>query len=195
MQKKIAMKEYLRWFLISLLIAPASIFLHELGHLLAAYLLDYSNSVLHFASVSRGDFPGPLELDSNRWVISSAGPIFTFILTIVSCLLVKRNWHKSIFIALGLAAPIRNLGSVVGLLKLLSGADPRRNDEVKVAVFSHIPSYIPLLFSALILIGAWIYLIQQLKANARWTTLLVIIAGGALGNITWLLVIGPMILP
>ncbi|MEP5614335.1 MAG: hypothetical protein ABJP45_18940 [Cyclobacteriaceae bacterium] len=183
------------YFLFAFLSAPANILLHEYGHYVGALVSGYSNSDVHYASFTRGDAPEEPELDFKRGLISIGGPLLTFLLTIGCCFYVFIKKSKAFVVAFGLTSPVRNLASLIMVFVAVAGGDLRRNDEVKVAEFFDIDPLFPLVFSALVLVVSWVFLVGRIDTRYRWWVLLSIVLGGALGNVLWLTVVGPILVP
>ncbi|MDW3193781.1 MAG: hypothetical protein R8G66_15525 [Cytophagales bacterium] len=183
------------WLGLAIIAGPLAIITHEGGHFFAAKTLGYSDVVLHHASIERGISPLEEESLTDRGIISFAGPLITLIMAIGCCFCIRKG-NKSIFwIALGISTPLRNLASAAALIIVLAGKEVKGNDEVKVAAFFDISPVIPLLGSIAVLLFTWGYLLRILYHRKGVPGLLVVLLGIVLGNVFWLSLLGPIVLP
>lgn len=183
------------WLCIGIIAGPLAIITHEAGHFLAAKSLGYTEVEFHYASINRGQSPHEAERPHDRGVISVAGPLVTLLMALGCCLYASQKSRYGFFMTLGISTPLRNLASIVALVFVFIGKDVSGNDEVKVASFFNFHPTIPLLVSGAVLVFTWIYLIPlMLKRHGR-LALAASLAGIILGNVVWLTVLGPAILP
>ncbi len=174
---------------------PLAIITHETGHFLTAKALGYTNVQFHYASINRGLTPHEVERPHDRGLISVAGPLVTLIMALGCCLYVAQKGKHGFFMTLGISTPLRNLASIVALVFVLIGKDVSGNDEVKVASFFNLHPVIPLLVSGAVLVFTWIYLIRLMQKKYGRLELAGSLAGIVLGNLIWLTILGPAIVP
>jgi hypothetical protein len=125
----------LRWMAWPLILAPATILLHELGHLLAAIALGFPEPALHFSSISHGDVG-----DRPGWqsgVVGLAGPFVTAVLVFIGIVWGVRHPRMRFGYGLAIAAVSRFFVGVpytiANLIAHASGRtlDPPAFDEYK----------------------------------------------------------------
>lgn len=126
------MPAWLGW---PLLLAPLTILLHELGHLLAAIALGFPDPALHFSWVSHGDVSGRPSWQLG--VVGLAGPVVTALLVFAGATLLLRRRQMPFGYALAVAAASRfAVGvpyTISSLIAVMSGRrlNPPAFDEYK----------------------------------------------------------------
>lgn len=131
-------------------------------------------------------------------VASAAGPIVTY-LTVIACVLAARRYGPgplSLFLAVGLVAPLRWLIAIPILAVKLTGERRLSNvDEGSLAMVSGIPESLLLLLGlACLLLGYW-FLVRAIPLGRRVRTLAPTLAGVVLGGALWVQWLGPVLLP
>lgn len=126
------------WAVWPLILAPLTILLHELGHLIVAILLGFPDPQLHFSSISHGDVS-----DRAGWqggMVGLAGPAVTAVLVIAGLIYSAWRPRQRFGYALAVAAVSRFFVGVpytIGnLVALASGRTlmPPSFDEYKAGV-------------------------------------------------------------
>ena len=183
----------------SLCLAPATILLHELGHLGAAHAVGYPSPVLHFSGVD----PGPsadVSLAASG-LVALTGPIVSAALALVGCMGVRGHGRTVWAAALAVTAASRFAVGVpytlVNLWVRVQGSrlTPPAFDEYKAGT--------ALGWSGDALLGATTLLcalvlwwvgrhLHHGERSAGWLGLL---GGTGLGWAIWMRIVGPLWLP
>jgi hypothetical protein len=179
-------------------LAPLTIFVHELGHYLAALSLGFDDPRLHFSHVDTGDAGG-----RPRWqvgLVGLAGPAVTAAL-IPLAILCGRSRPKARWpFALAAAAASRFLVGVpytlVSLVVRARGAqlDPPAFDEFRAAEALGWSGDMLLGLSSLLFFAALFWLARGLPRGERSAAWVGLSLGTIAGWVLWF-GIGPMILP
>lgn len=186
------------WAAWPLLLVPATIFLHEAGHFLAALAFGFPELAMHFSTISHGDVT-----DRPGWqsgMVGMAGPLITYLAIAAGICFNRRMPDARWPMAFAAAAASRLLVgvpySVMSLAMLAFGhrLNPPAFDEYKAGVMLGLPGNALLGLSAIIFFAtlAWLALrLPKGERSAAWPGLLV---GTALGWALWFTV-GPVLLP
>lgn len=191
-------RRFLSWTAWPLLLAPATILLHELGHLLAAIALGFPEPALHFSSISHGDV-------SNRpaWqlgVVGLAGPIVTGILVLVGIASATQRPQQRFGYGLAVAAVSRfSVGvpySIVNLVAWVSGRtlNPPAFDEYKAGEALQWSGNLTLGVTAAIVFAVLVWLLLRLLAGERAVAWLGFLLGTTVGWALWF-GLAPLLLP
>jgi hypothetical protein len=181
----------------AVVLAPVSIILHELGHLLTAQALGFPNPEFHFSAISPGDVSHQAQWELG--VVGLAGPIVTALL-IVSGIAASRRWPASVWpYALAIAAASRFAVavpfSVVNIFVRLSGRrlSPPAFDEQKAADALGWSGELLLGITSatLLVVMAWLVITLPRK----WLSLPAIKIGTAAGWALWMSALGPLLFP
>ncbi len=183
----------------SVLLAPLTIVIHELGHLLVARAVGFPNPVLHFSSVDPGAAAGLP--DSALGLATLAGPIVSAVLALVACVWI--GWRAATPWALALAVTAVTRFAVgipytlvTGIIRFV-GAQlaPPAFDEYKAgAALGWSGDLLLAATSALCIAVLW-WIGRHLQRDARGATWLGLFVGTATGWALWMKGLGPWLLP
>lgn len=187
------------WSAWTLLLTPATILLHEFGHLLAALFLGVPQPELHFSHISHGDLAA-----TPSWVlgvVAFTGPLITVGLILVGMMWVHQRRPTVWAFALVFAAASRLFVAVphtmITSVRWLRG-EPLSEagfDEYKGAVALGWPGDLPLVFTSLFFIASMVWLGRLLPRGRRSTAWSGLVLGTVLGWSLWMIVVGPVVLP
>jgi len=178
----------------SILAAPLSVVLHELGHAVTAISVGYSNVYITYHSWG-GKMPIDI-LSVERALISSGGPIFSFLIAVVCVLIVLVNSNLIFPKALGILASVQFTGALIYVIGSIFGLNVSTVfDSARVAQYLNTSIFITSLPGSLVFIFVWIFFTKSLNKENRLADLSSIIVGGIIGFFIWFFVIGPIILP
>ncbi len=181
----------------ALILAPASMLLHELAHLAAGLAMGYPVQ-LNLASVSGGPSLG-LSPNMDVALQASAGPAITLMVLLVALVFLKRRPSADWAFALAIVAPAR---SMVGLVFLYYGLQARlagqvfrgqpNFDEFNAATALGVaPTAVVAVQTAMIAI-AYYYAISRRRQKLLDVGLALV--GGIAGMALWMTLIGPALL-
>jgi hypothetical protein len=177
--------------LLTLLLAPVTVFLHELGHFLLPLCADLP-AQLHPTRVSGGaDFGSA----SPAWMIAvqaGLGPTVTMVMSLIAGMLFVRDPRRLWALAFAIAASSRFLVTsaylgtrlVILLLGQTFGGNPNF-DEYNVARALGIPGEIPAAAATLFLFGLLFWLFRRVEKGRRLIYFLATAAGTVAGGIAW----------
>ena len=127
---------------------------------------------------------------------TTAGIVFTYLVTIDCCIFAARKSPHPLVIALGVFAPVRFLSGLPTMFAALSGKRiSAGTDEAHLAALTGIPVLLLNFMGLLVLVFAWIWLVRRIPKDHRWVSFGSLIAGLALGMFLYFGVIGPRLLP
>ena len=179
---KINMK-LLAIFLLSLILVPVSIIIHEFGHIVAHIVLGFP-FILHYADVT--GLEGSCEKDigvSNCIISSLAGPLTTLLLGGIMVFIFRKT-KNIFFFVFGLTLAGRSFVSpVLGMA-----------DENLINLLLKLPPYSIYLLTLSISIFYSFILIKNLE-NDKIKIVFTTIIGSLVGAFLWLRLIGPLLLP
>jgi hypothetical protein len=183
--------------LVSTLLVPLSIVLHELGHLLSALALGFPNPEFHYNAVSPGDVSGQEQWELG--VVGLAGPLVTALLTGVGIAAHRRRPGSAWPFALAIAAASRFAVAVpfslANVYVRLSGQrlSPPAFDEQKAADALGWSGelLLGLTSATLLIVLAWLVV----KLPNRWMSVAAILVGTAAGWALWMGALGPILFP
>ena len=191
---------------------PIAVQLHEFGHFGAYVAFGFPDPTLRYASAGwsgSGEFTrlmraGDVEAAAaivEPWqhaIGSAAGPIVTY-LTVIACVLAVRRYGPgplSLFLAVGLVAPLRWLIAIPILALKLTGERRLSNvDEGALAMVSGIPESLLLIPGLVCLVAGYWFLVRAIPVGKRIRTLTPTLAGVVLGGAVWAQWLGPLLLP
>lgn len=179
----------LAWLGWALLLAPLTILLHELGHLLAAIALGFPDPALHFSSISHGDVSGRPSWQLG--VVGLAGPLVTALLVLTGSTLLLRRPRSPFGYALAVAAASRFFVGVPytisNLIAVSSGRrlDPPAFDEYKAGTALGWSGNLTLGTTAAIAILVLLLVAFRLPRSERKAGWLGLLAGTIGGWIAW----------
>ncbi|WP_373061610.1 hypothetical protein [Gemmatimonas sp.] len=187
------------WATWSLMLAPVTIVLHELGHLLVARAVGFPNPTLHFNSVDPGTAAGlpPAALG----LATLAGPLVSAALALGACAWIFWRAASPWATALAVTAASRFVVGVpytivnVGAWLIVSQLAPPEFDEYKAGVALAWSGDALLAGTSLIPVVVFWTVNRRLRAGERaaaWSGLLI---GTTVGWAIWLLGAGPALLP
>jgi len=198
------------WIGAAVIAVPLGVLLHELGHFLCYWIFGFQGVTLHYASAThtvektfwqlayRGNFGAAASL-LPLWkvgVATTAGILLTYLVTIGCCVFAARKGPHPLAIALGLFAPVRFLSGIPAIVAALSGKSVLpQTDEAHLAVLSGMPLLMLNCVGLLVLVLAWIWLLQRIPKDHRWVSLGSLVCGLALGIYLYFFLIGPRLLP
>ena len=188
----------LKWAAWPLLLVPATILLHELGHLLAAISLGFPEPALHFSSISHGDVS-----DRPPWqpgVVGLAGPAVTALLLGLGLWMMIRRPGQRFGHALAIAAASRFFVGVpytIGnLIALATGRRlaPPSFDEYKAGEALGWSGNLTLGVTAALVLLVLVALIVRLPKGERLAAWPGLVAGTIGGWALWF-TLAPVVLP
>jgi len=187
------------WAAWSLILAPVSIVLHELAHMLIARAVGFSSPTLHFGSVDPGPSDG-VTLAASGWV-ALAGPAASVALALAGCVGLRSSASAPWAAALAVSAASRfAVGvpyTVVNLVVRSLGRrlTPPAFDEYKAGMALGWSGDVLLAGTSLVLVLVLWWVGCQLRRGKRmvaWSGLLI---GTTTGWAVWMLALGPRLLP
>ncbi len=198
------------WIGSAVVAVPLGVLLHELGHFLAYWAFGFQGVALHYDSsthtvertlwqlIYRGDFEAAASL-LPLWKVglaTTAGILVTYVVTLGCCVLAARKSPHPLVIALGIFAPVRFLSSLPTLVAILSRKRVSAGtDEAHLAVLTSIPLLLLNVAGLLILVLAWIWLVQRIPKDHKWVSFASLVVGLALGMFLYFGLLGPRLLP
>jgi hypothetical protein len=198
------------WIAAAVIAVPLGVLLHELGHFLAYWAFGFQGVALHYASathsvertfwqlVYRGDVGGAASL-LPLWKVglaTTAGILFTYLVTFACLTFAARKNPHPLVIALGIFAPVRFLSGLPTIAAVLSGKSVRANtDEAHLAALTGIPVLLLSVTGLLVMVLAWVWLVRRIPKEHRWVSRGSLVAGLALGIFLYFGLIGPRLLP
>lgn len=198
------------WIGASVIAVPLGVLLHELGHFVAYWAFGFQGVALHYASATHSvertfwqlvytGKVGPAASLLPLWQVglaTTAGILFTYVVTIACCIFAARKSPHPLAIALGIFAPVRFLSGIPTIVAVLSGKPVRaQTDEAHLAVLTGIPLLLLNFAGLLVLVLAWIWLLRRIPKDHRWLSLGSLISGLALGIFVYFSLLGPRLLP
>jgi hypothetical protein len=177
--------------LLTLLLTPVTILLHELGHFALPLLADLP-AQLHPTRVSGGASPGT---SAPSWMIATQaglGPAATVLMSLIAGALFRRDRRQLWALAFAVAAASRflvttfylGLRLVVLALGLPHSGKPNF-DEYNLARALGFPSEIAAAIATLFLFGVLFWLMRQVEKGRRLIYFVAMAAGIVAGNIAW----------
>jgi hypothetical protein len=200
------------WLAAGILTAPVAILAHELGHLLAAYLLGAEDLELHHSHFSGRSEDGSLS-DIGIGLIALAGPISSVLLALV-WLWASRGALTRWGLAVVVHATMHFFAAgFAGLLALLVWLQVRSiplgggyafnmpqgasidSDAGMAASKLHLPY--PLVVGAGLVFAIFLahLALRNARRRAGWAAAVILVVGVLVGQVAWTAVVGPMILP
>lgn len=183
----------------SVVLAPVTIVIHELGHLLVARAVGFPNPVLHFSSVDPGAAPGLP--DSALGLATLAGPIVSALLALVACAWIRWRAPTPFALALAVAAVTRFAIAipytfVTGIIGLVGGQlEPPAFDEYKAGAALGWSGDLLLAGTSGLCIAVLWWVGRHLQGDARGATWTGLLVGTASGWALWMKGLGPWLLP
>ena len=198
------------WIGAAIIAVPLGVLLHELGHFLAYWAFGFQGVALHYSSATHS-------VESRFWQLvysgrvgaaatllplwkvglaTTAGILFTYVVTIACCIFAAKKSPHPLVIALGVFAPVRFLSGLPTILAVLSGKSVRAHtDEAHLAALTGIPLLLLNITGLLVLVLAWIWLLRRIPRDHRWISLGSLVSGLALGIYLYFFLLGPRLLP
>jgi len=198
------------WIGASVIAVPLGVLLHELGHFLAYWAFGFQGIALHYSSATHSVertfwqlvYNGNVERAASLlplWKVgtaTTAGIVFTCVVTFVCCVFAARKTPHPFVIALGIFAPVRFLSGLPIIAAALAGKPVRAStDEAHLAALTGIPVLVLIFAGLLVLVLAWIWLLRRIPKDQRWISLGSLISGLALGIFVYFWLVGPRLLP
>lgn len=198
------------WIGASVIAVPLGVLLHELGHFLAYWIFGFQGVALHYASATHSVertfwqlvYTGKVGAAAALlplWKVglgTTAGIVFTYVVTIACCVFAARKSPHPLVIALGIFAPVRFLSGLPTIMAALSGKTVRAHtDEAHLAALTGIPLLLLNFAGLLVLVLAWIWLLRRIPKDHRWLSFGSLVSGLALGIFVYFFVLGPRLLP
>jgi hypothetical protein len=182
------------------LVAPATIVLHELGHLLAGLGLGTPDIALHYGSVS--DSAAESGFPAFRVGLQAlAGPVVTLLLMAACMVALRKHPDHPLFFTALFAAPIRFAVGAVYLYfaasAALQGIAPGQPnfDEFNAAQMLGFP-VVPLLIAELaVTFALWTWAVRRLASAIRLPALTGTLIAIVTGIGVWIGGLGPLLLP
>ena len=184
-------------FLCGILILPSFIFLHEGGHWLAARTLGLQ-ATLHYRETQVSGHAGSSLVFKNE-MVSLAGPLVNFVLMLCGFFWLKTLRRKNAsgppgiwdWVATSLALNAgRWLRSVFSL-----PTNPQPPDEARLSQMIHCPGWLLPYILGLLAITVIVMSIRLHPRGSRLVPFVAIFAGGMIGTLLWMNVVGPALLP
>lgn len=177
----------------SILAAPISVILHEMGHALAAFLIGYSNLYITFRSWG-GVAPSGITSLDRAWT-SFGGPIASFVIILVSYRLIRTR-YQDFFRSLGLMASIQFVGAFLFVIGSILGIRPSSvYDSARAANYLGESIFLFSIPGSLIIVSTWVLFIKSIDNMSRKRDVITMIIGGFFGFVIWFIFVGPLILP
>lgn len=174
--------------------APLSIILHEMGHAFTAFLVGYTDLYIAYHTWG-GNAPMGITSIDRAW-ISAGGPIASFLMIIISYLLMRYRRFPDFSRILGLMASIQFMGALIFTLSYLLGVSASTvYDSARAASHLGVSIFIASIPGSAIIIATWVLFMSSIEAEKRIRALWSIITGAFFGFLIWLTIIGPIILP
>jgi hypothetical protein len=198
------------WIGAAVVAVPLGVLLHELGHFLAYWVFGFQGVALHYSSATHAAertfwqlvYTGKVGVAASLlplWKVglaTTAGIVFTYLVTIACCIFAARKSPHPLVIALGVFAPVRFLSGLPTVVAILAGKRAGTGtDEAHLAALTGIPLLLLNFAGLLVLVFAWIWLVRRIPKDHRWVSYGSLIAGLALGIFLYFGVIGPRLLP
>ncbi len=193
------LRRFLLWSAWPVLLAPATILLHELAHLTAALMLGFPEPVIHFSSIAHGDIS-----DRPAWqagVVGLAGPLVTIALILLGMAFSRNRksvrWPYALTVSAASRLFVGVPYTVMNIAMLIVGGrlDPPSFDEYKAGVALGLPGNAVLGISGAFFFLALIWLAFTLPRGERLAAWPGLILGTVVGWAAWFMLIGPAILP
>lgn len=197
-QKRPWLIRFVHWAAWPLVVSPAMILLHELGHLLAGFVLGFPDPTLHFSSVSHGDISR--RPDWQFGIFGLAGPVVSAVFVVSGIGLSLRYPRMRLGYALAVTAVSRFFVgvpyTVANLIVLASGRrlQPPAFDEYKAGEALGWSGNLTLGVTAAMVFAVFIWLIFALPKGERAAAWPGLVLGTAAGWALWF-GLGPLLLP
>jgi hypothetical protein len=185
-------------FVCGFLVCPASIVLHEFGHLLAGKSLGW-DSRLHY-SETRSDVPKEKLTRRSELLTTSAGPMVGVILTAVGFVWLRSvrrprlgsiatigDWVATSLVIFSMGRWVRSFAALP--------SSPMPEDEAFISRAMGLPSWLLPYFLGVVAIIVIIATIRLHPSGSRLKPCLVLTAGGIVGTVVWMKGVGPVLLP
>ena len=198
------------WIGAAVVAVPLGVLLHELGHFLAYWIFGFQGVALHYASATHSVertfwqlvYSGRVERAASLlplWKVglaTTAGLVFTYVVTIACCIFAAKKSPHPLVIALGVFAPVRFLSGLPTIMAILAGKPVGTGtDEAHLAALTGIPLLLLNVTGLLVLVLAWIWMLRKIPKDHRWISLASLVSGLALGIFVYFFVLGPRLLP
>ena len=198
------------WIGAAIMAIPLAVLLHELGHFLAYWAFGFQGVALHYSSSTHAVetrfwqliYSGNVERAAallplwKAGVATTAGILFTYLVTIGCCVFAAKKSPHPVVIALGIFAPVRFLSGIPTIVAALSGQRVSAGtDEAHLAALTGIPVLLLNVTGLLVLVLAWIWLLRRIPKDHKWISVASLVSGLALGIFLYFSVVGPRLLP
>jgi hypothetical protein len=198
------------WIGAAVVAVPLGVLLHELGHFLAYWAFGFQGVALHYSSATHSvertfwqlvytGRVGAAAALLPLWKVglaTTAGIVFTYVVTIACCIFAARKSPHPLVIALGVFAPVRFLSGLPTIAAALAGRPIRAStDEAHLAALTGIPVLLLNFTGLLVLVLAWIWLVRRIPKDHRWISFGSLVVGLALGIFVYFWLLGPRLLP
>jgi hypothetical protein len=198
------------WIGAAVVAVPLGVLLHELGHFVAYWAFGFQGVALHYSSATHSvertfwqlvytGRVGAAAALLPLWKVglaTTAGIVFTYVVTIACCIFAARKSPHPLVIALGVFAPVRFLSGLPTIAAALAGRPIRAStDEAHLAALTGIPVLLLNFTGLLILVLAWIWLVRRIPKDHRWISFGSLVVGLALGIFVYFWLLGPRLLP
>src|SRR5688572_12921083 len=174
------------WIGAAVIAVPLGVLLHELGHFLFYWAFGFQGAALHYSSATHTvertfwqliyrENVGAAASLLPLWKVGLAtatGILATCAATFLCCVFAARKGPHPLLIALGIFAPVRFLSNLPTIPVVLSGRPVRSgSDEAHLAALTGIPVLTLIVAGLIILVLAWIWMVQQVPKDHRWISL------------------------
>lgn len=198
------------WIGAAVVAVPLGVLLHELGHFLAYWAFGFKGVALHYSSATHTVertfwqlvYSGKVGAAASLlplWKVglaTTAGIVFTYLVTIACCIFAARKSPHPLVIALGVFAPVRFLSGLPTIFAALSGKRiTAGTDEAHLAALTGIPLLLLNVTGLLVMVLAWVWLVRRIPKEHRWVSFGSLLSGLALGIFLYFFLLGPRLLP
>jgi hypothetical protein len=185
---------WMAWASAAAVLLPLNVLLPELSQYFAAKSFGFPGARFGATSVSAGDASAAPAWQ--RAMQAGIGPLVTWVVVALSCLLVRRPASSRVAVVAGLTALGRPI--IMSVAFLLALAFPSRMalsavDELSAVRALGISPLFAMLVTIALTVAAGTYLARRLPAGRRRRTLGVIAGGGVAGLLVYMAIVGTLL--